>query len=318
MILRFASGSVTPASRSRNSVARVDEHQRQLQPLEAPSGSAPPRPGASRRCRRRCRSADRRSRGGSSIAATVESTPPLRPHTTRPSPTCSPDPRRSPRRRTTPSSSRRCSRRRRTRSGAGCRAPCRCARLPGGTATRRAGAPRRHRRDRRVGARRGDRESGRRGLHEVAVARPHAQLDGDRRRTAARRGAMLIVAQAELAMRRRRDLPAERVRHQLHAVADARAPARRRRTPPASQCGAPASDTLFGPPDRMTPAGCAREHLGQRRVERQNLGVDRQLAQPASDQLRELRAEIEDDDGLMGHGESAIIRCASRGHHHIL
>ena len=34
MILRFCSGSVTPARRSRNSVRRVDEDERQLQPLE--------------------------------------------------------------------------------------------------------------------------------------------------------------------------------------------------------------------------------------------------------------------------------------------
>jgi hypothetical protein len=31
-----------------------------------------------------------------------------------------------------------------------------------------------------------------------------------------------------------------------------------------------------------------------------------------------LRAEVKDDDGLMVHGESAIIRCASREHHYIL
>ena len=45
----------------------------------------------------------------------------------------------------------------------------------------------------------------------------------------------------------------------------------------------------------------ARAISAERRVERQNLGVDGQLAQPARDQLRELRAEIEDDDGLMRH-----------------
>src|SRR5687767_2359932 len=39
----------------------------------------------------------------------------------------------------------------------------------------------------------------------------------------------------------------------------------------------------------------------QRRVERQNLAVDRQLTQAARDQLRELRAEIEDENGLMRH-----------------
>src|SRR5207248_9831409 len=41
-----------------------------------------------------------------------------------------------------------------------------------------------------------------------------------------------------------------------------------------------------------------------RRVRRPHLGVHRQLAQAARDQLRILRAEIEHDDGLMGHGRN--------------
>ena len=68
-----------------------------------------------------------------------------------------------------------------------------------------------------------------------------------------------------------------------------------------SQRGAPSSDTLFGPPDRMMPTGRAPGNLCRRRVEGKNLGVNGQLAQPARNQLRELRAEIEDDDGLMRH-----------------
>ena len=52
----------------------------------------------------------------------------------------------------------------------------------------------------------------------------------------------------------------------------------------------------------MMPTGRAPGNLGRRRVERKNLGVDGQLAKPARNQLRELRAEIEDDDGLMRHG----------------
>ena len=46
---------------------------------------------------------------------------------------------------------------------------------------------------------------------------------------------------------------------------------------------------------------CSRAIVVDRRVERQDLRVDGQLAQPARDQLRVLRAEIEDDDGLMCH-----------------
>ena len=87
---------------------------------------------------------------------------------------------------------------------------------------------------------------------------------------------------------------------------------------PKSQCGAPASETLFGPPDRMTPTGARLAQFFERRVERENFRIDRQFPQAPCDELSELRAEVEDDDGLMGHGESAIIRCASRGHHHIL
>ena len=66
---------------------------------------------------------------------------------------------------------------------------------------------------------------------------------------------MLDRREAELAVRRRRDFPAERVGHQLHAVADAEHRHAGVVDTPASQCGAPGSDTLFGPPDRMMPTG---------------------------------------------------------------
>ena len=55
-------------------------------------------------------------------------------------------------------------------------------------------------------------------------------------------------------MRRRRHFPAERVGHQLHAVADAEH-RHAGREHAVSQCGAPSSETLFGPPDRMMPTG---------------------------------------------------------------
>ena len=98
----------------------------------------------------------------------------------------------------------------------------RCARLRGGTAARRS------RRSSSAIAATGalalvavTRESGRRGLDEVAVARPHAKLAGRPTRAAARRRSIRDRRVAELAMRRRRDFAAERVGHQLHAVADA-------------------------------------------------------------------------------------------------
>ena len=68
---------------------------------------------------------------------------------------------------------------------------------------------------------------------------------------------------------------------------------------PGSHFGAPLSDTLFGPPDRMTPAGCRAAMRVERRVERQDLAVDGQLAQTSRDQLRELRPEIENQNRLM-------------------
>ena len=55
----------------------------------------------------------------------------------------------------------------------------------------------------------------------------------------------------------------------------------------------------MGPPDRMSPTGWLRAERLERRVERQNLGVDRQLAQATRNQLRELRAEIENENRLM-------------------
>ena len=105
---------------------------------------------------------------------------------------------------------------------------------------------------------------------------------------------------AELALRRRRHRAAERVRHQLHAVADAEHRACRGRTAPDRSSARPASDTLLGPPDRMMPAGAARADRLGRRVRRPDLRVDRQLAQTTRDELGVLGPEIENDDGLMG------------------
>ena len=94
MILRFCSGIGDAGQPIEKQRRRVDEHERQLQPLEALGGSARPRRAAARRCRRRCRSADRRSARWMRSAATVESTPPLSAQTTRPSPDLRADPRR--------------------------------------------------------------------------------------------------------------------------------------------------------------------------------------------------------------------------------
>ena len=57
------------------------------------------------------------------------------------------------------------------------------------------------------------------------------------------------------------------------------------------------------------PDSCARSCL-ERRVERHDLGVDRQLTQTPRDQLRVLRAEIQNENGLMGHGQGIGWRAA--------
>ena len=157
----------------------------------------------------------------------------------------------------------------------------------------------RHRRDRRVGARRHHGKAVRRGGHEVAVACPHTNrrrhVDEERRRIRDRdRGV------AELALRRRRHFPAERMRHQLHPVADAehrlaeieqRRVARRR---------AGVRDAL-GPArqDDARRVPCANRF--RRRARRPDLRIHRQLAQAPGDELGVLRPEIEHDDGLVAH-----------------
>ena len=187
-----------------------------------------------------------------------------------------------------------------------CRA--RCARPRDGTAARRSRGPvlpwprparwRWSPATEKPGGARGD---------EVAVARPDPQLGRHVRRSS---GACVVgdvgtERVAVLALRRRRDRAAERVGHQLHAVADAEHRARRVRRAPRSQRGAPGfARRCVGPPERMMPAGPLRAIVVERRVERQDLAVDRELAQPPRDELRELRAEVEDEDGLMCHWAS--------------
>ncbi len=78
----------------------------------------------------------------------------------------------------------------------------------------------RHRRNRRVGARRDDRKAGRRRGDEVAVAGPDANLTRHVRKQRYCLG-QLHRGVAKLALRRRGHLAAEGMRHQLHPVADA-------------------------------------------------------------------------------------------------
>ena len=68
--------------------------------------------------------------------------------------------------------------------------------------------------------------------------------------------------------------------------------------------GVSPSVTLFGPPERMMPFGAKLADEVVADVVGMDLAVDVRLAQPARDQLRVLRAEIEDQDpgvGRSGH-----------------
>ncbi len=156
-----------------------------------------------------------------------------------------------------------------------------------------------HGRDRRIGARRHNRKSlGRRG-DEIAVTRPHTNLGGNVQEK--RRGGCSDRRVAELALRGGRDRAAELVCHQLHAVADTQhRPAQieqpwvaLRRT----GVGHAFRSARKNDPNRLS---CA--NLVGRGVRRPDFRVHRKLAKPASDQLRVLRPEIKNDDGLMAHG----------------
>ena len=81
-----------------------------------------------------------------------------------------------------------------------------------------------------------------------------------------------------------------------------RAPARRTRARPGRTAARRRPARSAGPPDRMMPAGArARTRLG-RLVPRHHLRVDRELPEPARDELRVLRTEVEDENGLVRHG----------------
>ena len=140
----------------------------------------------------------------------------------------------------------------------------------------------------------------RRRLDEIPVARPHAKV---RRNRVKQRRARVNVdgREPELAMRRRRDFAAKRVRHQLHPVTDAEHGNAGLVDPRFAVRRSTLRDALR--PTRQHDACRRAPHdLAERRIERKNLGIDRQLAKTSRDQLGELRSEVEDDDSLMIHG----------------
>ena len=63
-----------------------------------------------------------------------------------------------------------------------------------------------------------------------------------------------------------------------------------------SAVGAPSSYTEFGPPLRMMPVGFHSRIHSTRARRRMDLGVDARLAHAARDELRELRAVVDDQD----------------------
>ena len=146
------------------------------------------------------------------------------------------------------------------------------------------------------------------------MAHPHGLLAVDALEEAVR-GGDADVGRAVLALVRREDVAAELVGHQLRAVADA------------EDRDLPVPDGRVGPrrlgvvdrhraareDDRACPATL---QLLVRGVVRQQLRVDVELAHPARDQLRELAAEVEDDDraGRTGRGATgSVVGGAVRG-----
>ena len=80
--------------------------------------------------------------------------------------------------------------------------------------------------------------------------------------------------------------------------------------------GVSPSVTLLGPPDRMMPLGANVPHERVVDVERMDLAVDVRLAQAARDELRVLRAEVEDEDaGVRSGGHRCLSGCLGVGKH---
>jgi hypothetical protein len=157
-----------------------------------------------------------------------------------------------------------------------------------------------HRGDGRVRAGCGNRKPMWRGRDEIAVAGPDAQF-ARQLAEQPRRVALLTHFHhrvTKLAMRRTRHGAAQHVRHQLHAVTNAE-----RRNAKLEHARVALGRIVFGHALRTArqdePHRFARAQGFNRRVVRQDLAVDRQLAQAARNELRELRAEVEHENRLM-------------------
>ncbi len=163
-----------------------------------------------------------------------------------------------------------------------------------------------------VRARRRDAEAWRRRRDEVAVARPDPQF---RRHVGKQDSGRALRrhrdrGRAELAVRGRSDGAAEAVRHQLHAVANAK-----HRHAEVEHCRIAYRGAGIGHALRTARQDDAGRlpvaNRLDRRGRRPDFRIDRQLAQATCDELRVLRSEVENDDGLMAHEGPAVWR--SRG-----
>ena len=107
------------------------------------------------------------------------------------------------------------------------------------------------------------------------------------------------------------DLAAEQLRGELRAVADAEDRHAELEDAPAGSSARPRRRPTIGPPESTMPIGAIARELRRSARERvrMDLAVDALLADPARDQLRVLRAEIEDEDELMRH---AALRYSTR------
>ncbi len=167
-------------------------------------------------------------------------------------------------------------------------------------------------RDRRVAAGGEGVEAGRHLGHGVAVAHPHRQLAAQsfeqrgRLSNREQRGAVLVRPP-------RVDLAAEVMRDELHAVADAQ-----HRDPCAERLGVDLRRSGFvdagGAATEDEPRGFALLQLRPRSRPGHELAVHLGFANPARDQLAELRSEVEDQYCLLAHRRGGFLaRPGSRG-----
>src|SRR5271156_4162222 len=154
-------------------------------------------------------------------------------------------------------------------------------------------------------------ETGRRSEDGIAVRHPSTcfRVDSLEERRFARN---IERRRAEFAVLRTHDLAAEIAGHELHAVADAEERDARGQHPRVDAGGALRQRALraAGENDRR---GFAALDIAPRRVVRQYLGIDVCFAHAARDQLRILRAEIQNYDG---RGPDARRRLTARRRRH--